>query len=174
MRNHNLINEARKALNSVWMIAWLKGRCWGPKRENNPHGGSNINIFVANEAVAISQHGDKLAIYEYRQTENTKLGKMVRETLIRAGMALDDGDAVAAKTGKMPQEPYYMWGCEKCKKRGVIEYQDGDDPIVVAGHIFKEHAAFSPGCSHTNVKIIDHNMQEQKEFTRYLSLVKVS
>lgn len=172
--NYNLINEARKALNPVWVIAWLRGRCWGEKRNDNLHGGSNINLFVGKESVTVSQHGDKLAIYEFCQTKNTKLGRMVRELLLRAGMQIDDGDAVAGKTAKKPQEPYFMWGCEKCKKRGIIEYQDGDSFMVIAGHTFKEHATFSPGCGYLNIRIVDHNMVEQKEFTHYLSLVNVS
>jgi|WetSurMetagenome_2_1015567.scaffolds.fasta_scaffold348579_1 hypothetical protein len=174
--NYNLINAARKALTPVWAIAQSRGRCWGPKRENNPQSGSNINFFIGKYSVAVCQHGDKIAIYTYVRVEDSKalpIVALIAGLLRKAGIPLEEDNIIAAKKDKMPQEPFYMWGCEKCKKRGTIEYEDGDDPMVVAGHIYKDHSSASPGCAHSNVWIIDHNMVEQKEFTRYISLTKI-
>lgn len=172
--DYDLIIRARKALNSLWVIALLKGRCWGPKRYDNPYSATNITFVVGGELVSISQREGTLVVHEFCQAKNTRLGKTVREILRREGIPLEDDVVPLTKAKTTPQEPFFMWGCEKCKRRGTVEYEDGYTLIVVASRLYREHAAASPGCSHTNVRIFDHNMVEQQNFTRYLSLVKVS
>ena len=170
--NYDLLVRARKAVNALWVMAWLKGRCWGPKRDNNPYSATNITFLIGDELVSISQHGNQLAIHEFHKAENTKLGGMVKEVLRREGLSIKGEEQLVSKKGK-PREPYFMWGCEKCKKRGVVEYEDGDDLKIVARRIYEEHAEATPGCPHESVKIIDHNLVEQQDFTRFISLARV-
>jgi hypothetical protein len=172
--DRDFINEVRHILNALWLVSWMRGRCWGPKRKNNPYGGSNINLFIGDESVAISQYGEGVIICEFRRTEGTKLGKMVKESLVKAGIKVHNNDFVVKNDERMPRPPYFMWGCEKCKKRGVVEYQEGDDQTIVADHIFEQHADFSPDCDHFSPRIIDDKMVEQLEFEKFFSLTKIS
>lgn len=89
--NFTPLIRARKALDSVWKRASLKGRCWGPKRKDNPYSASNITIAVGEELVSISQDTDgNLKIHEFRKTEGTLLGEEVRTTLQREGLPIKE------------------------------------------------------------------------------------
>lgn len=84
--------RARQALNLLWeKEADLKGRCWGPKRENNPYSASNITIAIGTELVSISQDPDgSLRIHEFSRTEGTLLGERIREILQREGLSFKE------------------------------------------------------------------------------------
>ncbi len=56
--DYDLIVKARKALQLLWERADLKGRCWGPKREDNPYSATNITFAVKDELVSVSQKGE--------------------------------------------------------------------------------------------------------------------
>lgn len=73
--------EARKALNPLWKIAQLKGRCWGPKLKNdNPFFGSNITLAAGDNLVSVSQDPDgNLRIHQFIRTKTTMLGNAVKE-----------------------------------------------------------------------------------------------
>lgn len=168
MEEYDLIIKARKAVNPLWLISWLKGRCWGPKREDNPYSATNITFFVGKEGVSISQHGDKLAVHEFYETKGTKLGRMVKEILRKEGLSFEGDEVAEAIKRKVPNVPYFMWCCEKCKTRGIVEYEDGDDLLLIVRRIYKAHEEASrtiPGCDSANVRIFDHNMVERKDFT---------
>jgi hypothetical protein len=79
--------EARKTLNPLWEFADLKGRCWGPKRKDNPYAFSNITLAIGNELITISMDGNKhLIIHEFRKTEGTALGERVKDILKEQGL----------------------------------------------------------------------------------------
>lgn len=83
--------KARKALEPVWKRASLKGRCWGPKKKDNPYGATNITIAIGKELVSISQDPDGgLRIHEFSKTEGTLLGQEIREILQREGLPLKE------------------------------------------------------------------------------------
>jgi hypothetical protein len=76
---------ARKALDSLWGKADLRGRCWGLKKTgDNPYAKTNITICIGNELVSVSrsQTGDKgLIIHEFVKSKNTGLGEMIGKIL---------------------------------------------------------------------------------------------
>ena len=76
--DHSVI--ARKVLDGLWREAHLKGRCWGPRRKDNPYAGTNITIVIDNQLVSISYNG-KLVIHEFVRTKNTILGRKIRKLL---------------------------------------------------------------------------------------------
>lgn len=173
---YDLMVKARKVLNPLWLISWLRGRCWGAKRDNNPYSATNITFFVGKEGVSISRHGDKLAVHEFYETKGTKLGRMVKEILRREGLPFEGDEAAGAVKWKVPNVPYFMWCCEKCKTRDTVEYENGDDLLLVANHIYKGHEKAPkaiPGCDRANVRIFSHDMIEQKDFTRFIALKRV-
>jgi hypothetical protein len=85
--------KARKALDGLWSMAWLKGRCWGRKLKHaqNPYRNSNITIAIGDELVSISQSPDNsLTVHEFSKTENTSLGKQVRTVLKAEGLEIKE------------------------------------------------------------------------------------
>lgn len=73
---------ARKALESLWGVADLKGRCWGPKREGNAFALSNITLAAGDEMVTISKNSKgELVIHEFERVGGTILGKRIRDSL---------------------------------------------------------------------------------------------
>lgn len=86
--------KARRALDPLWKKeAWLKGRTWGRRRknENNPYEGTNITLAIEKELVAISQgKNGRLKIHEFSKTQETSLGKRIREILRKEGLVLED------------------------------------------------------------------------------------
>lgn len=85
--------KARKALDELWCLAWLKGRCWGKKleQEQNPYQNSNITIAVGNELVSVSQNIDNsLSVHEFYRTSHTSLGKRVRAILRENGLKIKE------------------------------------------------------------------------------------
>ncbi len=87
--------KARKALESLWKSADLKGRCWGPKHNNNPYAFSNITIAVGNELVTISMdRNGRLVIHEFRKTEGTDLGERVREIIKKQELPLSERNGI--------------------------------------------------------------------------------
>lgn len=87
--NYEPMIRARKALSGLWKGAWLKGRCWGPKREDNPYGATNITLAIGKELVSISQKGNKLIIHEFSKTNNTSLGRKIREIFKKEELIFD-------------------------------------------------------------------------------------
>jgi hypothetical protein len=60
----------------------LRGRTWGPARNNNPFRRSNIIIALGTEVVSIVQdESGKLIINQMIKTENTSLGEEVKKIL---------------------------------------------------------------------------------------------
>ena len=83
--------QARQALDLLWKKeAQLKGRCWGPKSEDNPFSATNITIAIGTELVSVSQTDDgRLRIHEFSKTENTSLGERVRTILQDQGLVVE-------------------------------------------------------------------------------------
>ena len=78
----SLIIKAREVLQPLWEKADLKGRCWGPKRDDNPYSATNITFVVKDELISVSQSGkNTLIIHEFQKTTDTELGKKVKEIL---------------------------------------------------------------------------------------------
>ena len=89
--------KARKALNILFeKRAWLKGRCWGPKRKTNPFSGTNITIAIGDELVSISQGMDRrLRIHEFVRRDRTKqpvfmLGDLIRKELEKVNLNFEE------------------------------------------------------------------------------------
>lgn len=106
----NLI-KARKVLNDLWEGSLLKGRCWGPNKDNNPFIFSNITIATEIggriELVSISQKEDGiLRIHEFIKTNGTGLGFAVRGCFEKAGLKFEPD--TAEFTGSFPaiRQPY--------------------------------------------------------------------
>ncbi|MDD5431060.1 MAG: hypothetical protein PHP03_02440 [Candidatus Pacebacteria bacterium] len=82
--------EARKVLDGIWKDeAQLKGRCWGPKKNGNLYGGTNITIAVGNELVSVSEDGKgSLKIHEFVRSGSTALGGKIKNLLAKNGLAI--------------------------------------------------------------------------------------
>jgi hypothetical protein len=160
--DYDLIILARKALQPLWEKASLKGRCWGPKRTNNPYSASNITFAVGEELVSISQKEGSLLIHEFSASKGTILGSRVRKMLRDANLMAEEGKVLPIHD--------LTWFCEVCGKRGGIDYEDSDDPRLIANRIYEAHAKSSPGCGSKNVQIIDRNMVKQEKLMRLISL----
>ena len=93
--NFTSLIKAKKVLNPLWKRAWLKGRCWGTKTEHgleNPYFGSNITLAINNELVSISQDPDSsLRIHEFSKTEETALGKAIKDILKKNNLKIKGG-----------------------------------------------------------------------------------
>ena len=82
--------KARKALEKLWWMVDCRGRCWGLKRkfigEVNPYKGTNITMFLGDQAVTICKASeDKVKIIEFKKTlMPTVLGNAVRDALRNA------------------------------------------------------------------------------------------
>jgi hypothetical protein len=85
---------ARKALDKVWKVAWLTGRCWGRKLDgNNCFRGTNITIALdKNELVSICRLNGKLVVHSFVRSKETSLGKKVRRILQKAKLPVSDFD----------------------------------------------------------------------------------
>ena len=77
---------ARKALEELWREADLKGRCWGPRKPENPFAGTNITIAIGGELVSVSQREGALVIHEFARSPDTALGRKVRAILRASGL----------------------------------------------------------------------------------------
>jgi len=164
--NYDLLIKSRKALQPLWEQASLKGRCWGPKREDNPYTATNITFGIGNELVSISQGGNKLVIHEFRKRRNTKLGEMVRKILLEKGLISEEKEVILMAAD-------YIWSCRKCKKRGEFDATGITDPISIVNHICDDHQKATPGCSATNLQILDHEMRIQEKLMELLGLKRV-
>ena len=86
----NLI-KAREVLGSIWKESDLKGRCWGPTREDNPYVKSNITLAIGEELISVSQNQEgELIIHEFVKTKGTSLGKTVRKILLSAKLPVEN------------------------------------------------------------------------------------
>lgn len=167
--NFDLIVKARKVLEPLWLIASLKGRCWGPIRKDNPFGATNITFFIGCEGVTIAQHPEGLAIYGFRMAGDTKLAKQVKGMLIKAGLPIEGMKLAEIPFIAVPEPPFYFGDCPVCKTRYAEEYQDGDDSLRALRHLFEKHTKASPDCVKTNLKIYNHLGQELKELEEMIS-----
>jgi len=88
--------QARIILNSLWQNALLKGRCWGPKTEDNPFAASNITIAIGTELISVSQKiNGVLVIHEFSKTTETSLGLKAKELLEQSGLVVEDISTVS-------------------------------------------------------------------------------
>lgn len=84
---------ARKALDHIWDLALLVGRCWGragrgkSKNEGNPFQGTNITLADDQDLVTVSftENGEAV-VHEFIAAKKTPLGDRVREALAKAGI----------------------------------------------------------------------------------------
>ena len=81
------INDVRKILDEVWKCSQARGRCWGKTHNGtNPYAGSHITLIDGQEAVTIfsprkkERHG-VIKMVEFKKTEETELGRRIREIL---------------------------------------------------------------------------------------------
>ena len=74
---------------------------------------------------------------------------------------------------KIPSVPYFMWSCAICRKRGYVEYTEGEDLLEVGIRICNAHLEATPRCKKLNLRIFDHNGKEQKDFMQVMALEKV-
>ncbi|MBI4101464.1 MAG: hypothetical protein HY443_00675 [Candidatus Nealsonbacteria bacterium] len=162
MNSSRTTKAVRQALEDLWKRSGLKGWCWGPKGTENRFSGTVLVLEMAGEIVAISEQNGQLMISEFQKAEHTKLGKSVRESLLGAGLlSAEDKEAFSMSGGN------YTWFCDTCKKRDQVDPTGIDDPSVLANKIYEAHRrAQGPGesCADKNVRILDPNMVEQKDF----------
>ncbi|MFH1423521.1 MAG: hypothetical protein ABIG29_01005 [Candidatus Nealsonbacteria bacterium] len=70
---------------------------------------------------------------------------------------------------------FFLWICEHCRTTGCVEYEDGDDSQIIAGHIISAHRKEAkPDCSQEAIRIFDHRGEEQKNSELLLSCCKVA
>lgn len=82
---------------------------------------------------------------------------------------------IIAEASKKASAPYFIWVCEYCCVSGYVEYEETDDPQMVAERIRQSHQAKAkPGCEHDAVRIFDHRGMEQKDSALLLSSQKVA
>jgi len=77
---------ARKAMETLWQEAHLKGRCWGPRNPSNRYAATNITIAIGDQLVSVSWRKGKLVIHEFVRTKNTLLGRRVKKVLQKHGL----------------------------------------------------------------------------------------
>lgn len=170
--NYSLIEKARQILQPLWGRAWLKGRCWGPKSEKNPHSGANIIICVGNELVSVSQQREGVVVHEFKGTTGTKLGLEARKLLQQGGL-LSKMKEILSSSG-------YTWRCKTCGKRGDVDAgllaevdSGGEGARELIRKIYQEHERVSPGCDPRNIEIFDGNLVKQDELTELIALERV-
>ena len=163
----NLLDKAREALKPLWEKSHLRGTCWGPKEGNNPYTGTNIFFAVGKEAVAVSQRGDTLTVYEFARSENTSLGRKVKALLSsikEQPLVMKDGEAIPMTD--------YMWCCFVCKKRGGVD--SADDDRITANKIIEAHRTASPRCHPALEQFkVYRNFVEEKGLEEILTLEPV-
>jgi len=83
---------ARAALEDMWeRVVQLKGRCWGPSKEDNPYKGSNITMAIGDELVSVCQGDDgRIRIHQFSKTDTTSLGAQVKEVFEQAGLLVEE------------------------------------------------------------------------------------
>ena len=156
-----MIEEIRQALDRLWKEGYIRGRCWGPKDEDNPFSGNNIVIATGNELVLVSETGE---VREFFSIKGTSLGRKVRKLLKEKGLIL--------KEEKILTMTDYTWFCPVCNKRGETE-DYGENPQVLANRIFSQHAEASPECNSRNVQVLNRDLVLQEQITELVSLEKV-
>ncbi|MDO8424378.1 MAG: hypothetical protein Q7S70_00380 [bacterium] len=164
--------EVRTALDELWKKAGLKGWCWGPKGVKNCFSGTNLVLEVNGELVAVSDRDGQLSVSEFCRTEQTKLGRKVREALLRAGLLpAGEEEALSLSGGN------YTWLCHVCKKRGQIDPTGIEDPAILAEKLYSAHREAAKEarreCSDKNVQILDPQMRECKELQELVALQRI-
>lgn len=85
------IIKARKVLQPLWDTALLKGRCWGPKKPDNPFSATNITFAFEDELISVSQAEDgKLRVHGFRRDDDTEAGRAVKNLLQKNGLVVAD------------------------------------------------------------------------------------
>jgi len=171
--NYDLLIKARHILNPLWEVAWLKGRCWGPKTKGNPYAATNITLCIGKELISVSQQGDKLVIHEFQMTTGTKLGKEVRDLFQKTRLMPSKPREIVSRSGN-------TWCCTACGKRGEFDPgllaevdSRGEGARDVIRKISRDHKEASPGCVNPRIEVFDVNMVKQEQLTKLLVLERV-
>jgi len=96
MKEFDALVAARKVLDNLWKASFLRGRCWGPRRPDNPFRASNITFTSGSddkgqvELVSVNELPDgTLRIHEFVATKGTALGEYVRRHLEAAKLRVE-------------------------------------------------------------------------------------
>jgi hypothetical protein len=171
--NYDLLVKARHVLDPFWKVAWLKGRCWGPKKEGNPYAATNITLCIGNELISVSQQGERLVIHEFQKATGTKLGRQVRDLFQKTGLLPQKAREMVSRSGN-------TWCCSACGKRGEFDPgllsevdSRGEGARDVIMKIDKAHREASPACLNPRIEVFDANMVKQEQLTKLLALERV-
>lgn len=91
IKKYALMIKVRKALNDLWKIALLKGRCLGPETKDNPYAATNIILATDMNLVSVSQTPKgKIKVHEFCRCTGCSLGTEIKVRLIKAGLVLEE------------------------------------------------------------------------------------
>ena len=171
--SYELLWKAKKALEPLLKEAQMKGStCWGPKIRGNVHSGPNLVFRIRDEMVTISQPGERLKMQEFSKTNNTNLGRRVRNILQRAAstpgrkeiLSLSAYTAYCVSDGWRQEFDAGLAG--KVDSRGA-----GSRELI--RKIYEEHGRIHPGCDPANGEILDPQMVKLGRLSELLAIARV-
>jgi len=66
-----------------------------------------------------------------------------------------------------------IWFCQRCEKRGEIQYEEGKDALSVSQRIHRQHRESSPGCEDSSVQVVNNDLITDTELLRVMELEPV-
>ena len=68
---------------------------------------------------------------------------------------------------------FFVWACEHCGTAGYVEYEDGDDPQIIAGQVVLAHEKEAKEGCEIPLRIFDHRGMEQPDSELFLASRRV-